>query len=184
RRRRRVGSAASGTVRWSRLRAEPLSRATAAHARVDPSAGRDRGPQRPSQPQRVAEGGGVKRITGLDWPLLALAGCLLALSAAGAIAVTHFHDAKVGSLRLLRCVPSAIAAWLVLGGGADGAGSGRALATILIVGVVMRCLLLPGTPVSNDLFRYIWDGRVQAAGFNPYLYIPSDAALSGLRDGA
>ena len=42
----------------------------------------------------------------------------------------------------------------------------------------MRCLLLPGTPVSTDLFRYVWDGRVQAAGINPYLYIPNDAALS------
>jgi hypothetical protein len=48
----------------------------------------------------------------------------------------------------------------------------------------MRCLLLPGTPVSTDLFRYVWDGRVQAAGINPYLHVPSDAALSGLRDGA
>jgi hypothetical protein len=126
----------------------------------------------------------VRRVTGLDWSLLALAGCLLALSAAGAIAITHFDDPKVGIFLLLQCVPYAIAAWLVLRGGADGAGSGRALATILIVGVAMRCLLLPGTPVSNDLFRYIWDGRVQAAGFNPYLYIPSDAALSGLRDSA
>jgi hypothetical protein len=48
----------------------------------------------------------------------------------------------------------------------------------------MRCLLLPGTPISTDLFRYVWDGRVQAAGINPYLHVPSDAALSGLRDGA
>ena len=30
----------------------------------------------------------MKRITGLDWPLLTLAGCLLALSAAGAFVVT------------------------------------------------------------------------------------------------
>lgn len=126
----------------------------------------------------------MKRITGLDWPLLALGGCLLALSAAGAIAITQFDDPNVGVFLLLQCVPYAIAAWLVLRGGAEGAGSGRALATILIVGIAMRCLLLPGTPVSTDLFRYVWDGRVQAAGFNPYLYIPSDAALSGLRDSA
>ena len=126
----------------------------------------------------------MKRITGLDWPLLALAGCLLALSAAGAIVITHFDDPNVGIFLLLQCVPYAIAAWLVLRERAEGAGSGRALATILIVGVAMRCLLLPGTPVSTDLFRYIWDGRVQAGGFNPYLYIPSDAAVSGLRDSA
>jgi len=126
----------------------------------------------------------VKRITGLDWPLLALAGCLLALSAAGAIVITHFDDPNVGIFLLLQCVPYAIAAWLVVWGRPDRADGGRALATILIVGVAMRCLLLPGTPVSTDLFRYIWDGRVQAGGFNPYLYIPSDAAVSGLRDSA
>ncbi len=34
----------------------------------------------------------MKRITGLNWALLALAGCLLALSAAGTIGVTHFDD--------------------------------------------------------------------------------------------
>jgi alpha-1,6-mannosyltransferase len=126
----------------------------------------------------------VKRITGLDWPLLALAGCLLALSVAGAIGITHFDDPKVGVVLLLQCVPYAIATWLVVWGRPDRAESGRALATILIVGVAMRCLLLPGTPVSNDLFRYVWDGRIQAAGINPYLYVPADAALTGLRDGA
>ena len=126
----------------------------------------------------------MKRITGLDWSLLALAGCLLALSAAGAIVITHFDDPNVGIFLLLQCVPYAIAAWLVVWGRPDRADGGRALATILIVGVAMRCLLLPGTPVSTDLFRYIWDGRVQAGGFNPYLYIPSDAAVSDLRDSA
>jgi alpha-1,6-mannosyltransferase len=126
----------------------------------------------------------VRRVTGLDWPLLALGGCLLVLSAAGAIAVTQFDDPNVGVFLLLHCVPYAIAAWLVLRGRPDDAGSGRALATILIVAAAMRCLLLPGTPVSTDLFRYVWDGRVQAAGINPYLYIPNDAALSSLRDDA
>jgi hypothetical protein len=66
----------------------------------------------------------------------------------------------------------------------EGADGGRAVATILIVGLAMRCLLLPGTPVSTDVFRYVWDGRVQAAGINPYLHVPADAALAGLRDGA
>src|SRR5262249_42884990 len=46
----------------------------------------------------------------------------------------------------------------------------------------MRCLLLPGAPVSSDLFRYIWDGRVQAAGINPYLHVPADNALAALGD--
>jgi hypothetical protein len=96
----------------------------------------------------------VRWITGLDWPLLPLAGCLLALSAVGAIGITHFDDPNVGVILLLQWVPYAIATWLVVWGRPDRAASGRALATILLVGVAMRCLFLPGTPVSNDLFRY------------------------------
>lgn len=126
----------------------------------------------------------MKRITGLDWPLLALAACLLALSLAGAVAVTHFDDPKVGVVLLLQSLPYAVAAWFVMRAKPESAGGGRALVTILVVGLAMRCLLLPGTPVSTDLFRYVWDGRVQGAGINPYLHVPADAALAGLRDGA
>ena len=126
----------------------------------------------------------MKRLTGLDWPLWASAVCLLALSLAGAVAITHFDDPNVGFVLLLQSVPYAVAAWLVVCGKPDTATGGRALASILIVGLAMRLLLLPGTPISTDIFRYIWDGRVQAAGINPYLYLPSDAALTGLRDSA
>lgn len=126
----------------------------------------------------------MKRITGLDWPLLAPALCLLALTAAGAFWITSFDDGNAGYIPLLQAVPYALAAWLVVGGRHDDADGNRALASILIVGVAMRLLLLPGTPVSTDIFRYVWDGRVQGAGINPYLYLPADAALTSLRDGA
>jgi alpha-1,6-mannosyltransferase len=126
----------------------------------------------------------MKRITGLDWPLLALALCLLALTVAGAFWITSFDDGNAGYIPLLQAVPYALAAWLVVGGRHDDADSNRALASILIVGLAMRLILLPGTPVSTDVFRYVWDGRVQGAGINPYLYLPADAALTSLRDGA
>ena len=45
----------------------------------------------------------MKRITGLNRALLALAGCLLALPAAGAIGVTHFDDPIVRVVLLLLC---------------------------------------------------------------------------------
>jgi alpha-1,6-mannosyltransferase len=125
----------------------------------------------------------MKRLTGLDWPLLALAFCLLALSLAGAIAVTDVDDPIAGVILLLQSIPYAAAAWLVVKAKPEGAVGGRALATILLVALAMRCLLLPDPPVSTDLFRYIWDGRVQAAGINPYLHVPADTALAGLRDG-
>jgi alpha-1,6-mannosyltransferase len=126
----------------------------------------------------------VKRITGLDWPLLGVAACLLALSLAGAIWITQFDDPNAGLVALLQAPPYALAAWLVVKGKERAADNGRAVATILIVALAMRLMLLPGWPVSTDLFRYVWDGRVQGAGINPYLYVPADAALSGLRDGA
>src|SRR6266446_4962083 len=130
--------------------------------------------------------GGLRSEVDHGARLAAVGACwlLLALSAVGAIGITHFDDPNVGVILLLQCVPYAIATWLVVWGRPDRAASGRALATIVLVGVAMRCLLLPGTPVSNDLFRYVSDGRVQAAGINPYLHVPSDVALSGLRDGA
>lgn len=46
------------------------------------------------------------------------------------------------------------------------------------VAVTLRLLLLWGDPVlSDDVYRYLWDGRVQVAGINPYEYAPSDSRL-------
>ena len=48
---------------------------------------------------------------------------------------------------------------------------------------ILRLTILFLPPyLSDDIYRYIWDGRVQGAGVNPYLYIPNDPALAGLRD--
>ena len=59
------------------------------------------------------------------------------------------------------------------------------LPALLAVAAAMRVPLWFADPhFSTDIYRYIWDGRVQAAGINPYLYIPNDPALASLRDGA
>ena len=59
------------------------------------------------------------------------------------------------------------------------------LLVILGLALVMRLLLVGQEPfLSTDLYRYIWDGRVQAAGINPYAYVPADPALAALRDTA
>jgi len=58
---------------------------------------------------------------------------------------------------------------------------------IIVLGfaLAMRLALVGVEPLlSTDLYRYIWDGRVQAAGINPYLYAPADPALAALRDAA
>ena len=59
-----------------------------------------------------------------------------------------------------------------------------ALAAFCWSGLAMRLIVLPSPPASTDIYRYIWDGRVQAAGINPYRYLPADEALQALRDEA
>jgi alpha-1,6-mannosyltransferase len=60
-----------------------------------------------------------------------------------------------------------------------------ALVLILVGAVGMRLALLFTEPtLSTDIYRYIWDGRVQAAGINPYRYVPAAPELAPLRDPA
>jgi alpha-1,6-mannosyltransferase len=60
---------------------------------------------------------------------------------------------------------------------------GRAVWVVLLVAAALRLVVLPAPPfLSTDVYRYVWDGRVQAAGINPYLYLPVDPALRSLRD--
>ncbi|MFJ5921581.1 hypothetical protein ACIQF6_03115 [Kitasatospora sp. NPDC092948] len=66
---------------------------------------------------------------------------------------------------LLRRVPAGLTVPLVLAGS---------------VAVAAVGLLTPPR-TSDDAYRYVWDGRVQAAGLSPYRYAPEDPALVGLR---
>ncbi|MFZ1474297.1 MAG: hypothetical protein WAV79_15350, partial [Anaerolineae bacterium] len=53
---------------------------------------------------------------------------------------------------------------------------------ILLSAVAFRVILLPTRPtLSDDMYRYIWDGRVQAAGLSPYRYTPAASELTFLR---
>ena len=55
---------------------------------------------------------------------------------------------------------------------------------LLLVGAALRLLILGSPPsLSDDLYRYLWEGRVQLAGFDPFLYAPNASELAGLRDG-
>jgi len=57
------------------------------------------------------------------------------------------------------------------------------ISIILLVAASVRAELVSQTPyLSTDVYRYIWDGRVQASGINPYRYLPSDPELAHLRD--
>jgi hypothetical protein len=56
---------------------------------------------------------------------------------------------------------------------------------IVVVGLVLSAIwqveflrLPPG--IDDDIHRYVWDGRLQRLGYNPYLIVPSDPAMRGL----
>src|SRR5436190_18183056 len=51
-----------------------------------------------------------------------------------------------------------------------------------IVGaMIIRFVLLASWPsLSDDFYRFVWDGRLMNAGFNPFTSIPADMVLRGL----
>ena len=54
---------------------------------------------------------------------------------------------------------------------------------VLAIAVAMRLPPLLAPPfLSSDVYRYVWDGRVQLAGFNPYRFVPAAPELAALRD--
>jgi hypothetical protein len=59
----------------------------------------------------------------------------------------------------------------------------RLLWVIVLFGVTFRAAMLFSAPtLSDDIYRYVWDGRVLNHGINPYRYAPSAAELAPLRD--
>ncbi len=72
------------------------------------------------------------------------------------------------------------AAWMVL----RAHGGRSALPIILAVGFIARLALLPAAPtLSEDVYRYLWDGRLVAHGVNPFPHAPDDPALERFHDG-
>lgn len=56
---------------------------------------------------------------------------------------------------------------------------------VVVIGLVLAAvwhipflLAPPGT--DDDIHRYLWDGRIQRHGYNPYLVVPSDPAFAAL----
>lgn len=80
--------------------------------------------------------------------------------------------------------PYAAFAWLLLRNrrGLTARQSRRYFLYLLGFGVLMQAMLLFAPPNSSDVYRYVWDGRVQAHAISPYRYVPADPALAGLRD--
>jgi alpha-1,6-mannosyltransferase len=111
--------------------------------------------------------------------VMAIGGMLLSLTATG-LWRQHLYDTDGFTvLALLQGAFYAAAVVLSWRGGL----SRRVLIAVLAVAALLRLAVLLAPPyLSDDIHRYVWDGRVEAAGINPYRYVPADAHLAALRD--
>ena len=131
---------------------------------------------RPPTEAGVVKGEGVAPVTVLGWGLV-IAGCMLGIA---------FSDRRTYPLAFVACTASAgivyLRTVLLLGRGVAG-GSNRALALCLMLAAAWRVplLLMPPT-LSTDVYRYVWDGRIQRLGYDPYLVVPGNSEYQKLHN--
>jgi alpha-1,6-mannosyltransferase len=110
---------------------------------------------------------------------------LLAL-ATEALAVIFHTRGRIWALlvtTLVGSIPFLIAVWLTFRNGNFPRWFFLAVVALAIAG---RGMVIPLNPpyLSTDVYRYIWDGRVQAHGISPYSFVPAAPELKPLRDEA
>jgi glycosyl transferase family 87 len=116
------------------------------------------------------------------WPLV-----VFAAAGSGGV-VLSAHIARGGPLlavrwRLLAELVVWALSWVVAVAAAFRLPRRTALPLIVLVAVAVRVAAITGPPTTtDDFYRYSWDGRVQAAGINPYEYTPSSPELARLRE--
>ena len=110
---------------------------------------------------------------------LALLGLLLVGLCRQGVNEIHHFVIGFGLVAMYQALLYLVAVWVVLNRPVN-----RWTFVIILVcaaGCRLVCLFSPPF-LSTDIFRYVWDGQVQAAGINPYRYIPADPHLAFLRD--
>ena len=109
----------------------------------------------------------------LRWGLV-IAACLLSIA---------FFDSRTHARVFVACTALAGIAyirtiWLL---SRFAGGSNRLLALCLVLAAGWRVPLLLNPPtLSTDVYRYVWDGRIQRLGYDPYIVVPGNSALRHL----
>ena len=105
---------------------------------------------------------------------LVIAGCILGIS---------FFDSRTHAHVFVVCTALAAIAYLrtlwLLRLFARGSNQALVLCLALAAGWRVPLLLAPPT-LSTDVYRYVWDGRIQRLGYDPYIVVPSDSAVRHL----
>jgi alpha-1,6-mannosyltransferase len=111
---------------------------------------------------------------------LAACGSIATLSQA-VLAYTEARDGTPLHLTLLAVSCAAYLIALVVCWRTRSTAPAWAIWTILALALAMRFpLLFPPTGPGSDIFRYVWDARVQRHGHNPLVVIPSDPKYEGI----
>ncbi len=109
----------------------------------------------------------------LGWGLV-IAACILGIA---------FFDSRTHARVFVACTALAGIAyvrtvWLL---SRIAGGSNRLLALCLVLAAGWRVpLLLTPPTLSTDVYRYVWDGRIQRLGYDPYLVVPSNSTVRHL----
>jgi Glycosyltransferase family 87 len=114
------------------------------------------------------------RVVAIGAAIVIMAGLVLLVVRPG------LNPARVRPLPLIAAAWAAflIAAWLL-----RKVPLRASVLLILVGGIAVQLAAVSAPPQnSDDLYRYIWDGRVQAAGIDPYQYVPAARQLAGLRN--
>jgi alpha-1,6-mannosyltransferase len=122
----------------------------------------------------------MMRPTTLPASLWICCGLSIALTAVGLGLLRDWELEKFVVVFALQLAVYGYAAWqLFRGSWRQAAAERHLLIVILLVAAVLRAAaLFAPQALSTDAYRYVWDGRVQAAGINPYRFIPADPSRS------
>jgi hypothetical protein len=99
----------------------------------------------------------------------------------GSVIALAISQAPLGSPVFFACVSVAIGAYAAMLARAWRADRpARRLLLLAFAFAVAFRIPLAVSPVGpdNDMIRYLWDGRVQMLGYNPYLVVPADPAMA------
>jgi alpha-1,6-mannosyltransferase len=78
-------------------------------------------------------------------------------------------------------LPLSIIAWRFLFARDAIPPAGMSIVLIITFGMLFRLALVPLSPIgSDDIYRYVWDGKVALSGTNPFALAPNDPALAPL----
>jgi alpha-1,6-mannosyltransferase len=127
----------------------------------------------PAGAARIVKDESVAPAEVLGWGLV-IAACLLGIA---------FFDSRTHARVFVACTALASIAYIrtvwVLGRFTGGSNRLLVMCLVLAAGWRVPLLLTPPT-LSTDVYRYVWDGRIQRLGYDPYLVVPGDSAVRHL----